>query len=63
MYGTFDKFDNVPPLYAGDVEEFKEQVNNNDLETIIIIPGLDKTVRFLHNLTLHENKNLHLLHN
>jgi hypothetical protein len=56
-YGTFDKFDDVPPKYIGSVKEFKKQVADNPLETIIIIPGPDKTVRLLHNCTLDDAMN------
>jgi hypothetical protein len=51
-YSTFNKFDAVPPSYLGDPEAFKARVANNNLETIIIIPGNDKTVRLLHNCTV-----------
>jgi hypothetical protein len=54
-YGTFDKFDAVPPSYLGDPEAFKARVANNNLETIIIIPGSDKTVQLLHNCTVDED--------
>ncbi len=40
-YGTFDKFDGIPPKYLEDAEAFKEQINSNPLETIIMIPGED----------------------
>jgi hypothetical protein len=55
-YGTFDKFDD-PPRYLGSIKEFKEQVTSNTLETTIIIPGPDKTVRLLHNCTVDDETN------
>ena len=54
-YGTFDKFDDIPPKYVEDAEEFKGQINSNPLETIILIPGADRTVRVLHNCAIVEN--------
>ena len=54
-YGTFDKFDDIPPKYVEDAEEFKKQINLNPLETIILIPGADRTVRVLHNCAVVEN--------
>jgi len=57
-YGTFDKFDDIPPKYVEDAEVFKEQINLNPLETIILIPGADRTVRVLHNLAIAENDQL-----
>ncbi len=54
-YGTFDKFDDIPPKYVEDAEVFKEQINLNPLETIILIPGADRTVRVLHNCAIVEN--------
>ena len=51
-YGTFDKFDDIPPKYVNNVEEFREQVNSNPLETILLVPGPDRTVRLLHNCTI-----------
>ncbi len=54
-YGTFDHFDNVPPKYVGDTEEFKEQIESNPLDTILLIPGADQTVRVLHNCAVVEN--------
>jgi hypothetical protein len=55
-YGTFDHFDNVPPKYVGNAEEFKEQIESNPLETILLIPGADhQTVRVLHNCAVVEN--------
>jgi hypothetical protein len=54
-YGTFDKFDDIPPKYVEDAEEFKEQINSNSLETILLIPGADRTVRVLHNCAIAEN--------
>ena len=56
-YGAFDKFDSVPPSYLGDVEKFKEHVTSNPLETIIIIPGPDHSVRLLHNCTIDGDTN------
>ena len=56
-YGTFDKFDAVPPTYMDDIDEFKKQFVLNSLETILLIPGADKTVRLLHNCSLDNDAN------
>jgi hypothetical protein len=48
-YGTFDKFNDIPLEYVENAEEFKSQINSNPLETILLIPGPDRTVRILHN--------------
>ena len=47
-YGTFDRFDDIPPNYVEDTEAFKEQIHSNPLATILLIPGADRTVRILH---------------
>jgi hypothetical protein len=46
--------------YVGNFDEFKTRVannGNNDLKTIVVIPGVDKTVRLLHNYTIDEETN------
>jgi hypothetical protein len=54
-YGTFDHFDAVPPLYVNDTEEFKKQFAANPLETLMLLPGPERTVRLLHNCTVDNN--------
>jgi hypothetical protein len=56
-YGTFDKFNDEPSKYVGNADEFKARIANNDLKTIIVIPGADKTVQLLHNCTIDEETN------
>jgi hypothetical protein len=55
-YGTLAKFDQAPPAYVNDTEEFKKQLASNTLETILLVPGPDKTVRLLHNCLIDTEK-------
>jgi hypothetical protein len=55
-YGTFDKFDNIPPQYVNNAEELKKKINENNLETILLIPGPEGTVGLLHNCSLDDDQ-------
>ncbi len=52
-YGTFDKFDDIPPQYVNDTDEFKRKITENTLETLLLIPGPEGTVRLLHLYLIH----------
>jgi hypothetical protein len=56
-YGTFDHFDDVAVKYVGSAKEFKTQVKENDLETIIIFPGTEGTIRLFHNCNVSDKSN------
>jgi hypothetical protein len=55
-YGTFDKFDDIPPQYVNDTDELKKKIIENNLETLLLIPGPEGTVRLLHNCSLDEDQ-------
>jgi hypothetical protein len=55
-YGTLAKFDQPPSAYVNDTEEFKKQLASNALETLLLVPGPDKTVRLLHNFSIDHEK-------
>jgi hypothetical protein len=56
-YGTFDHFDDFAEKYVGDTNEFKTLVKENNLETIIIFPGSEGTIRLLHNCSVCDDNN------
>jgi hypothetical protein len=48
-YGLYNKFDDIPDTYLDDTGALKTAIETNPLETIILFPGGDQKIRFLHN--------------
>ena len=56
-YGTFDHFDDFTEKYIGSTSEFKTLVKENNLETTIIFPGTEGTIRLIHNCSVSDDNN------
>jgi hypothetical protein len=48
-YGLYNKFDDIPDTYLDDTGALKTAIETNPLEIIILFPGGDQKIRFLHN--------------